>query len=101
MFEATDRASGRKLAIKRLCPEATPRMVMLFEREFSVLTSLRHPRIIDVYDFGSDADGPYYTMELLAGADLAELSPLDVPTACKYLRDVASSLALLHQARSG
>ena len=42
---------------------------------------------------GADHEGPYYTMELLQGSDLRDLAPVDVPTACRYLRDVASSLA--------
>ena len=38
----------------------------LFEREFYVLSSLKHPRIIEVYDYGLADGGPFYTMELLA-----------------------------------
>ena len=82
-------------------PRATCRAAKaaLFEREYHVLSRSRHPRIIEVYDYGVDAEGPYYTMELLDGADLRELSPLPWPRACRYLRDVASSLALLHARR--
>jgi hypothetical protein len=43
--------------------------------------------------------GPYYTMELLDGADLNLLAPLPFREACRHLRDVASSLALLHAHR--
>src|SRR5689334_19606842 len=99
VYAAVDTSSGQRLALKRLSAGAQPRMAMLFEREFHVLSSLKHPRIIDVYDFGVDAEGPYYTMELLEGADLRELSPLPVDQACRYMRDVASSLALLHARR--
>ena len=38
-------------------------------------------------------------MELLDGQDLRDLSPLPYREACLYLRDVASSLALLHARR--
>ena len=68
----------------------------MFEREFHTLAGLKHPRIIEVYDYGVDERGAYYTMELLDGRDLRELAPLPYPIACRYLRDVASSLALLH-----
>ncbi|HEY6881729.1 MAG TPA: AAA family ATPase, partial [Polyangiales bacterium] len=55
--------------------------------------------IIQVYDFGVDGDGPYYTMELLEGADLRSQAPLPWREVCAYLRDIASSLALLHSRR--
>src|SRR5215831_10453106 len=73
VYSAIDQASSRRVALKRLTARAAPRMVALFEREFYVLSSLRHPRIIEVYDYGVDVDGPYYTMELLEGSDLREL----------------------------
>jgi hypothetical protein len=47
----------------------------------------------------SDRTGCYYTMELLDGQDLRELAPLGLREACSHLRDVASSLGLLHVRR--
>jgi serine/threonine protein kinase len=39
-------------------------------REFHLLASLRHPNIISVLDYGFDDDlSPYFTMELLQGAE--------------------------------
>jgi hypothetical protein len=71
----------------------------MFEREFRVLSGLRHPRIIAVHDYGVDESGAYYTMELLDGDDLRDRAPLPYREACLYLRDVACSLALLHSRR--
>lgn len=99
VYAAFDRTTNRRVALKRLIRGASPRLAALFEREFYVLSALRHPRIIEVYEYGVDGGVPFYTMELLEGSDLRELSPADVPAACRYLRDVASSLALLHARR--
>ena len=99
VFAVQDQATGRRVALKRLAPSAPPRAAALFEHEYYVLSSLKHPRIIEVYEYGIDAEGPYYTMELLEGSDLRELSPMEPVQACRYLRDVASSLALLHARR--
>ena len=99
MFAALDESTGRRVALKRLSSSASAQMATLFEREFYVLSSLKHPRIIEVYDYALDDDGPYYTMGLLEGSDLRELSPMPANLACRYLRDVASSLALLHARR--
>ncbi|HEX7671353.1 MAG TPA: serine/threonine-protein kinase, partial [Polyangiaceae bacterium] len=99
VYAAIDTSTGARVALKRLTPGAPAQICTLFEREFYVLSSLEHPRIIRVFDYGVDEDGPFYTMELLEGSDLRELAPLEVPLACRYLRDVASSLALLHARR--
>ncbi|HEX7670417.1 MAG TPA: AAA family ATPase, partial [Polyangiaceae bacterium] len=55
--------------------------------------------IIRVFDYGVDEIGPYYTMEFLEGQDMRQASPLPYQQACLYLRDVATSLALLHARR--
>jgi len=99
VYRAFDESRGVEVALKQLLPDSaqTPRLVALFEREYQTLANLSHPRIIRVYEFGISDVGPYYTMELLAGGeDLQTLSPLGYERACLYLRDVATSLALLH-----
>lgn len=99
VFSAFDNATGQQVALKRLSSNAPAEARILFEREYCVLLSLQHPKIIQVYEYGLDAQGPFYTMELLEGADLRELAPMPARDACRYLRDVASSLALLHARR--
>jgi hypothetical protein len=98
VYRVRDRHNGRSLALKRLLPSRAPSAALRaqFEREYTTLAQLAHPRIIEVYDYGIDGSGAYYTMELLEGADMSELSPLPYPLACRYLREVATSLALLH-----
>jgi eukaryotic-like serine/threonine-protein kinase len=101
VFAAVDQSTGKRIALKRmLVPERKQRSpVVHFMREYHALSELRHPRIIEVYDYGVERERPYYTMELLDGQDLRELSPIPYRDACRYLRDVASSLALLHARR--
>ena len=100
VFVVNDESTGQEVALKRQLPQRHSKAGALsFMREYHALSGLRHPRIIEVYDYGVDGDAPYYTMELLHGHDLNELSPLPYREACSYLRDVASSLALLHDRR--
>lgn len=101
VFVARDEAMGRLVALKRQLPQQQGRKAgaMNLLREYHALSGLRHPRIIEVYDCGMDGATPYYTMELLDGQDLSEVSPLPYREACAHLRDVASSLALLHDRR--
>lgn len=102
VFRARDRTTGEVVALKRGLTEgkAHPELIRsMLEREYQTLVTLRHPRIIQVYDFGVDELGPYYTMEMLDGADLRARCPLPWRDVCTYLRDVASSLSLLHSRR--
>src|SRR5690349_19126289 len=96
-----DQATGRQVALKRLHVPAhgAARVGALFEREYLTLAQLAHPRIVAVYDYGIDAQGPYYTMELLDGGDLRRLAPADYRTACALARDVCSALSLVHSRR--
>jgi hypothetical protein len=101
VYRVFDRVTGQARALKRLAPQQAGQTFMshAFAREYHVLASLDHPRIIRVFDYGVDASGPYYTMELLAGQDMREAAPLPFKKACLYLRDVATSLSLLHARR--
>jgi hypothetical protein len=104
VHRARDEATGSIVALKQLtCSSLSPdrrRMFeTLFEREYHTLARLKHPRIVAVYEYGLTDDGPYYTMELLDGKDLSQLGQVPYRDACRHLRDVASSLALLHARR--
>ncbi|HEY6558563.1 MAG TPA: AAA family ATPase [Polyangiaceae bacterium] len=102
VYRVFDEPTERTLALKQLRtskPKHRERGPLLFRREFHTLATLRHPRIVEAFDFGVDPTGLYYTMELLEGQDLRDLPPLPAPAACLLLRDVASALAFLHARR--
>ena len=97
-----DRWAQREVAHKRLRldrEDNRSRMNALFQREYDTLARLKHPNIVEVYDYGFDELGPYYAMELLSGDDLAKVAPLPYRDACRILRDIASALALVHARR--
>lgn len=96
VYRAVDQATGRAVALKTLERDQAV-LTSLFEREYRTLAALQHPRVVEVYDYGVAEDGRrYYTMELLAGDDLAALAPLPWRRVCQIACDVATSLALLH-----
>ncbi|MEY4580604.1 MAG: hypothetical protein RL701_5307, partial [Pseudomonadota bacterium] len=104
VYEAVERNdTTRRVALKQLQTLSDPlkqqRNLELFEREFHTLSQLAHPRIVRVFDFGIDAGGAYYAMELLEGGDLQELAPVPWRRACSIARDVCSALSLLHSRR--
>ncbi len=98
VYRVFDRVAGENRALKRIRLQARDSLlyVRAFEREFHSLASLDHPGIIRVFDYGVDERGPYYTMELLSGHDVRNVALLAYRDACLQLRDVATSLSLLH-----
>lgn len=109
VYSVHDESTDAKLALKRLARGVGPTRrkggdrtrdaALLLQFEYAMLARLRHPSIIEVYDYGVDEGGSYYTMELLDGLDLREIAPVAFREACRQARDVASSLALLHAHR--
>lgn len=100
VYRAIDQASDRELALKMLVSRRrgrhdVPRMLR-FRREFHTLAQLRHPRIVEAFDYGIADGTPYYTMELLDGRDLRAIAPAPYVDACRHMRDVAAALAFLH-----
>src|SRR4051812_41233176 len=76
VYRGFDRLAERAIAYKRIKvggESSRSRLAALFQREFDTLAHLTHPNIVEVFDFGVDAFGPYYTMELLSGDDLSGL----------------------------
>jgi serine/threonine-protein kinase len=103
VYEVSEATTSRRLALKRLHPQEDARKhrrsVQLFEREYHTLSQLAHPRVVEVFDYGVDGVGPYYTMELLDGGDLQAQAPVPWQRACALARDVCSALSLLHSRR--
>jgi tetratricopeptide (TPR) repeat protein len=99
VYRVRDARTGRAVALKRGYahdPQRARTRRAVLEREYHTLAQLAHPRIIEVFDYGVDERGPYYTMELLGGGDLSGRGPWPWREACALLRDVASSLSILH-----
>jgi len=96
LYRVLDLTRGHTLALKLLNDSHKPKMRELFELEYQTLASLDHPRTPKVFEFGSDARGVYYTMELLEGGELSQVAPLPWRTVCDHLRDASQALGLLH-----
>jgi tetratricopeptide (TPR) repeat protein len=94
-----DTALALKLLLSARSGSRRRKLETLFQREYYTLARLKHPSIIQVFDYGLTESGPYYTMELLDGGDLQQHAPLPWRDVCRHLCDVASSLALLHARR--
>ena len=94
---------GRKAAIKVLLPEYShdQDIVTRFFNEARAATAIKHPGIVQIYDFGFQDDGSaYIAMEFLEGegldSRLKQRGPLPVQQALRFAGQMASALAAAH-----
>jgi serine/threonine protein kinase len=76
-------------------PDAAAR----FRHEAQAIAQMRHPNIVNVYDFGEFEGTPYMIVEYVPGGSLAGKmlqEPLDADTALGYLRGIAEGLDYAH-----
>ncbi len=105
VWRVHDRVLGRDAALKLLHADLArnPVAVRRMAREAKVLAQLRHPGLVEVYDFGLGADGaPYLVMELAEGEDLARRvardGPLPLAEAVDIVAEVAEIVGVVHRA---
>lgn len=106
VYEAEDQSNDRRVALKLLGERRfSEKGLRHFEQEFLTLTSLNHPHLTEVYEFGRlalDEAGreiPFFTMELVRGEDLGRYLanfPADWTRLYGLLAQAAQALAYLH-----
>ena len=114
VFRATDRLTGKIVAIKRMRfdppdpfggqqSKANAERKILIANEFQILSSLRHPNIISVLDYGFTHLGgeilPFFTMEYLDRAEniLQVGTNLSLKGKIDLLFQILLALQYLHQ----
>ena len=103
VYEATHARLPGRYAVKVLLPELLGHREAFarFCREAEVMSELRHPNVVQIFDFNTTPDGrPYFVMEYLEGRDLETrlntLGPLPLPAAVRVVESVSSALAAAH-----
>ena len=94
---------GQRAAVKLLLPELSqePEVVARFFNEARAVSMIRHPGLIQIYDFGHHASGSaFIVMELLQGDSvrtrLERQGPLPPALAAAIVWQVASALEATH-----
>ncbi|MBV8760792.1 MAG: serine/threonine protein kinase [Deltaproteobacteria bacterium] len=102
VYKADHQVLPRHAAVKLLRPELTENteIVQRFFNEAKAATAIRHPGIIEVFDFGyTDSGRAYLVMEFLEGEPLArriDRGPLAEGDAVQIARGIASALVAAH-----
>jgi len=77
-------------------PDATAR----FRREAQSIAQMRHPNVLNVYDFGEYEGTPYMIVEYMPGGSLSDRMKagerFDRPTALRLLEGIAAALDYAH-----
>jgi tRNA A-37 threonylcarbamoyl transferase component Bud32 len=103
IYRARDRRMNRVVAIKvlREVYSTDRKFITRFQMEARAASSLTHPNIVQVYDYGQSADSYYIVMELIQGNDLRRYLRvhhiLDVDQAVAIAHDVALGLGAAHR----
>jgi len=74
VYKATDPNLRRTVAVKLIHPHLSkdPEFVSRFEEEAAAVARLKHPNVIQVFDFDHDADTYYMVLEYIPGETLQE-----------------------------
>ena len=96
-YHAQLERTGAIKVMQAISPDADT--VARFRHEAQAIARMRHPNIVDVYDFGEFEGTPYMIVEYVPGGSLAgrmAQGRLDRATALKYLRGIAAGLDYAH-----
>src|SRR5262245_23905751 len=104
VFEATQLGLDRAVAIKALLPTLSrdEKMRERFRREARSAASLRHPNIIQIYDYGISDYGPYIVMEMSRGKSMRQLlsqGALPIDLTVNLTTQICSALAAAHSSK--
>jgi serine/threonine protein kinase len=107
VYKATDPNLKRVVAIKLIHSHLStdPMFVQRFESEASAVASLRHPNIVQVYDFNNDNGVYYMVLEFLPGETLQDRlkrlvdagRQLSIEDAVKFTANIADAVGYAHQ----
>jgi serine/threonine-protein kinase len=103
VYSAEHTLLGRAAAIKLLLPEVSrdQEVVTRFFNEARTAAAIRHPSIVEIYDFGWHTDGSaYLVMEHLRGESLAArlaYGRMPVAKVMMIIRQISGALAAVHR----
>ncbi len=108
VYDGLDPKLDRRVAIKtiltkKLSPDAAKMATVRFQREVRAVARLNHPNIVQVYDFGSEADLAYIVMEFIQGKELKDSldgkEHFDLGRIFRLMGELLDALHFAHEAK--
>jgi eukaryotic-like serine/threonine-protein kinase len=100
VYLAASEALSREVALKVSSADDSTAEHHLLEREYAAISTIRHPAIVELYDYGVHGGREYLAMEYFPRGDLkARLQQgLTESEALRYVEHIASALRVVHHA---
>lgn len=106
VYRCEDLGLGRPVAIKVLRSDLSSdkELVAKFRNEATLLASLRHRNLVQVFSFGTEGDEVYFVMELVEGEPLSQIVSrlgregeyIDLEAVAKIVEEMAEALDAIH-----
>jgi serine/threonine-protein kinase len=102
VYKARQQPLQRLVALKTISAglHAGTHALMRFRVEGQAIARLRHPHVVQIYDFDEHEGMPFYSMELLEGGSLSHRltrGPLEPDAAAALVQTLAEAVAYAHQ----
>ncbi|AYY13107.1 serine/threonine protein kinase [Actinobacteria bacterium YIM 96077] len=103
VWRATDQILGRTVAVKVMRPDlvAQSGFAQRFLAEARSMATVKHPAVVDIYDFHGDSSEAFLVMELIEGESLAQrirrVGRIDPASAMNLIARAAEALHAAHE----
>jgi tetratricopeptide (TPR) repeat protein/tRNA A-37 threonylcarbamoyl transferase component Bud32 len=102
VYKARQKSLNRLVALKLLLggAHASPDFQQRFRQEAQTAAKLQHPNIVPIYEIGEHERQPFFTMEFVAGPDLARRTreqSLPPTKTAEYVKTVAEAVQYAHE----
>jgi tRNA A-37 threonylcarbamoyl transferase component Bud32 len=102
VYKARQMSLNRLVALKMILAGelATPEARQRFRMEAETAANLQHPNIVAIHEIGEHEGRQYFSMDFVAGKNLAELvrgNPLPAERAASYVKTIAEAVHFAHQ----
>jgi serine/threonine protein kinase/formylglycine-generating enzyme required for sulfatase activity len=102
VYKARQRSLNRTVALKMILAgsHASPAAMDRFLKEAETIAQLKHPNVVQVYQFGSHQGKPYFSLEYLEGGSLAAKlkgEPQPPAQAAQIVQTLARAVQAAHE----
>ena len=102
VYKARQMSLNRPVALKMILAGewATPEARQRFRAEAEAAANLQHPNIVAIHEVGEHEGQQYFSMDFVAGKNLADLvrgNPLSAERAAAYVQTIAEAIHFAHQ----
>jgi len=102
VYKARQMSLNRMVAVKMILAGqfATTQIAQRFRGEAAAVGTLQHPNIVAIHEIGMHEGRHFFSMDYVAGQNLAQLvgiRPLPPPKAARYVKVIAEAIHYAHQ----